>query len=260
MDEILLVNRTDSDFACTAALCFMETWLILLCCTCADENKEAVKAKEGATVTLQTRDTIHNINTQIVWTFGPENPNMRIATVKKREARSDYVERFRDRLQLDSLTGALTITQLRVTDSGVYMWQSISSNILSQNLHLSVYSSVTPPFITVNTSLVNMSCSSVILQCSAENTREMTLAWYRGRDRVKNISSPDLSFRLSLPLEIESHDGDNYSCVAENPVDEKATTLFGIVIVESVLDVSLYSLDIIFLESVIFIISSVNLE
>uniref|UniRef100_A0A3Q3QLV6 Ig-like domain-containing protein n=1 Tax=Monopterus albus TaxID=43700 RepID=A0A3Q3QLV6_MONAL len=198
---------------------------VLLCCTCADENKEAVKAKEGATVTLQTRDTIHNINTQIVWTFGPENPNMRIATVKKREARSDYVERFRDRLQLDSLTGALTITQLRVTDSGVYMWQSISSNILSQNLHLSVYSSVTPPFITVNTSLVNMSCSSVILQCSAENTREMTLAWYRGRDRVKNISSPDLSFRLSLPLEIESHDGDNYSCVAENPVDEKATTL-----------------------------------
>lgn len=30
---------------------------------------------------------------------------------------------------------------------------------------------------------------------------------------------------LSLPLEINYYDGDSYSCVAENPVEEKATKL-----------------------------------
>lgn len=32
-----------------------------------------------------------------------------------------------------------------------------------------------------------------------------------------------MSLRLNLPLEINSYDGDSYSCVAQNPVEEKAT-------------------------------------
>lgn len=58
-----------------------------------------------------------------------------------------------------------------------------------------------------------------------ENSKELTLSLYRGRDRLESTSSAVLSSRLSLALEIKSHDGDNYSCVAENPVDKKATEL-----------------------------------
>lgn len=58
-----------------------------------------------------------------------------------------------------------------------------------------------------------------------ENSRELSLSWYRERNRLKNTTSPDLSSRLCLALEIESHDEDDYICVAENPVDEKATKL-----------------------------------
>lgn len=112
---------------------------VVLSCVCAGEEREAVKAREGATVTLQTRET-RSDNEQIVWTFGPENLNMRIATVKKAGVKADYDERFRDRLQLDLRTGALTITQLRVTDSGFYTWQSISSHIIFHHFNLTVYS------------------------------------------------------------------------------------------------------------------------
>ncbi len=106
----------------------------------ASEDPEAVKASEGATVTLKTRAIRRPDNAQVVWTFGPEKPNMLIAKVKETTVRSTYDDRFRDRLQLDSQTGALTITQLRVSDSGSYLCQYIGRNILSQHFHLSVYS------------------------------------------------------------------------------------------------------------------------
>lgn len=85
--------------------------------------------------------------------------------------------------------------------------------------------SVFPPSIKVNVSLTNTSCSSVTVECFVENSKELTLSLYRGRDRLKSTSSSVLSSRLSLALEIKSHDGDDYSCVAENPVDKKATKI-----------------------------------
>lgn len=58
-----------------------------------------------------------------------------------------------------------------------------------------------------------------------ENSRELKLSWYRGRTILKSTNSAVMSSKLSLPLEINSYDGDSYSCVAENPVEEKATKL-----------------------------------
>uniref|UniRef100_A0A3Q0SDM7 Si:dkey-102c8.3 n=1 Tax=Amphilophus citrinellus TaxID=61819 RepID=A0A3Q0SDM7_AMPCI len=181
---------------------------------------------------LETVTRENLTNAQIMWTFGSENPNMLLATVKKREMKSDYDERFRDRLQLDSQTGALTITQLRVLDSGIYMWQAIGNDILLEQFNLTVYSPACPLHYIHESSLCSSSflyscksCSSVTVECSAHNSQDLILSWYKGEGRLKNTSSPDLSSRLYLPLEIESHDKDNYSCVAENPVEKKTTKL-----------------------------------
>lgn len=107
---------------------------------CAAEEKEVVTAIEEATVTLEAKETTHQNNAQVVWIYGPEQPTIRIATLKYRTFRSDYAEHFRDRLQLDHQTRALTIHRLRVSDSGVYMCQSIGARVLSQLIHLVVYS------------------------------------------------------------------------------------------------------------------------
>lgn len=112
---------------------------VLLCYVCTKEQKKAVKARERTNITLQPVESQHNA--RVVWTFGVESPNIRIASVKlNKEVKCDYEEKFRDRLLLDSHTGALTISQLEVSDSGVYQFQSISSKILSRDFHLTVYS------------------------------------------------------------------------------------------------------------------------
>lgn len=107
---------------------------------CAGEEKEVMRAIEEATVTLEAKETTHQNNAQVVWTYGPERPTARIATLKHRTFRGDYDKHFRDRLQLDHQTYALTIHQLRVSDSGIYMCQSIGAKVLSQLVHLVVYS------------------------------------------------------------------------------------------------------------------------
>uniref|UniRef100_A0A3P9AUB2 Si:dkey-102c8.3 n=1 Tax=Maylandia zebra TaxID=106582 RepID=A0A3P9AUB2_9CICH len=197
----------------------------ILCCFGGNEGKTAVKAKERADVTLQTGESPSNA--KIIWTFGAENPNMRLATIKKRVVKSDYDARFKDRLQLDSQTGALTITQLSVQDSGIYKWQAISDTILWKQFNLTVYCSLGTPSITVRSSFINKSCSAVTVECSVHNSQDLVLSWYRQEGRLTNVSSPDLSSNLYLTLEIESHDSSSYSCVAENPVEKKVTKLSG---------------------------------
>lgn len=102
-------------------------------------------------------------------------------------------------------------------------------SVALMTLHFSLFvfptGSVSPPTIKVNASLVNTRCSSLTVECSVENSRGLILSWFRGRERLKTTSSPNLSTRVFLPLEIQYHDGDNYSCLAENPVEEKATKL-----------------------------------
>uniref|UniRef100_A0A667ZZT0 Ig-like domain-containing protein n=1 Tax=Myripristis murdjan TaxID=586833 RepID=A0A667ZZT0_9TELE len=168
-------------------------------------------------------DTNHQKDSHIVWLFGRDKPTMRIASLNDGEVKTDYVDSFRDRLQLDSLNGSLTITDLRISDCGIYLGQIINTKISSHTFHLTVYSFVSPPNIKTLASLVNGSCSLTV-ECSVANGREVILAWYRGEERLSQTSSSDLSV-LSLPLEIKDHDGDIYSCVAENPVDKTATKL-----------------------------------
>uniref|UniRef100_A0A3P9QF11 SLAM family member 9-like n=1 Tax=Poecilia reticulata TaxID=8081 RepID=A0A3P9QF11_POERE len=170
---------------------------------------------ERTNVTLQPVESQHNA--RVVWTFGVESPNIRIASVKQgKEVKHDYEEKFRARLLLDSLTGALTISQLETSDSGVYQFQSISSKILSF---------LPAPSITVTSSVINSSSAAVTVECSVQNSRELKLSWYRGTERLKQTSSPSLPTELTLSLEVDAPDGDDYSCVAENPVERQTTKL-----------------------------------
>ncbi len=89
---------------------------------------KTVSVMEGDTVTLQTNVT--NIPKQniryIQWMFGPENTFI-VIRFNRGAPDIDYfnAERFRDRLQMDSQTGSLTIRNIRTTDSGLYQLQMI---------------------------------------------------------------------------------------------------------------------------------------
>ncbi|XP_073669624.1 uncharacterized protein [Paramisgurnus dabryanus] len=79
---------------------------------------------EGDSVTLNADITQIQRDQQIVWIF--ESQTL-IAEIEYGSIYDDYDERFRDRLKLDSQTGSLTITNIRITDSGHYQLKIINS-------------------------------------------------------------------------------------------------------------------------------------
>uniref|UniRef100_W5LGB6 Si:dkey-102c8.3 n=1 Tax=Astyanax mexicanus TaxID=7994 RepID=W5LGB6_ASTMX len=153
---------------------------------------------EGETVTLKTNWTEIKTNDIILWTFGTEGT--RIARLLNNEIFID--EKFRDRLQLNSLTGSLIISNIRTTDTGLYKVVFISKHNSIQHFSVTVYSVV----------------------CSVNNGYRVNLSWYNGSHQHSNISDPDNS-TLSLPLNDEHCYGSFYSCVAANPIINQTVQL-----------------------------------
>ncbi len=86
--------------------------------------------KEGESVTLDPGE-IKNLNDVMTWYFNDTlidkitgDPIKTCTDVQCNEG----TERFRDRLKLDNQTGSLTITNTRITDSGLYSLQINSSS------------------------------------------------------------------------------------------------------------------------------------
>lgn len=113
---------------------------VLLCCVSSGEEKEMVRGREGDSVTLSSRGDGCDRGTQVVWMFGSQQvPNLRIARLREGEVHTHFIESFRDRLQLDQRSGSLSITGLRLNDTGVYMCRSIGRNTFTQQFSLTVY-------------------------------------------------------------------------------------------------------------------------
>ncbi len=81
-----------------------------------------MSVKEGASVLLQTAAEIQTEDL-ILWTFGAQNR----LVVKRDSGKESTGKRFRDRLTLNTMTGSLTIRNIRITDSGHFKLQIINS-------------------------------------------------------------------------------------------------------------------------------------
>ncbi|KAL7841710.1 hypothetical protein SRHO_G00254010 [Serrasalmus rhombeus] len=189
------------------------------------DEVETVEVTEGATVTLRTHRTGIKSDDMIRWTFG--TTDTRIAQLGNRDTLTDYEERFGDRLQLDTQTGSLTISNTRTTDSGVYKAQIISKEISSKHFNVTVYATVPVPSITPRSSEsrtdLKSSSRRCSVVCSVRNAYKVTLSWYNGSD-LHSISDSGNS-TLSLPLDFEHGDNNTYSCVAANPVSNQTVHL-----------------------------------
>ncbi|XP_077081704.1 uncharacterized protein LOC143735432 [Siphateles boraxobius] len=96
----------------------------------------SVSVTEGESVTLHTDAEMHK-DALMLWRFGDKGILLAKIDVETNETSlNDADERFRDRLKLDQ-TGALTITNTRTTDSGLYELQ-IRGSESSQRFLLSV--------------------------------------------------------------------------------------------------------------------------
>ncbi|XP_029115101.1 uncharacterized protein LOC108929987 [Scleropages formosus] len=211
----------------------------MLCAVGAQET--TMRRRERDTVTLHTGVTDVQKDSVILWYFRSGVDDL-IAQFIKGETETDFDERFRDRLELDTQTGSLTIRNLNTSDSGVYRVHRVKGKPPVTEFQLVVYKAAPKPEIrhvrrrreATDRELVSkprtrtrqqdteVQSSSCRLLCSVENDRDVTLSWTRGKEMLNQTSSPHLNTTLSLHLDIEEQDNDTYSCVSSNPVSEES--------------------------------------
>ncbi|XP_067308290.1 natural killer cell receptor 2B4-like isoform X2 [Pseudorasbora parva] len=204
-------------------------------------NSETVSVLVGDSVTLDTE--IENIkrNDDLLWKFGP-NSTLIAKIIKWSYMFSIFVSGqlpFRDRLQLDHQTGSLTIKNTRSEHSGVYKLTIISGRkTFNKSYSLKIYAPLPIPIIhsvsvqnsteprQINSKDLDRSLApACALMCSVKNATGATLSLYKGNDLVSSVNSSDFNSNLSLPLDMEYHDDNTYSCVVNNPFSNQTTLL-----------------------------------
>ncbi|XP_046698693.1 signaling lymphocytic activation molecule-like isoform X2 [Silurus meridionalis] len=207
----------------------LRTFLSLMCCLLSAAGDEMVTLQEveGTTITLHTGITGIQTDAHIVWFYGPEKAEEKILNSQmfKGETVTEISERFKERLQLDRSSGALTIRNISRNHSGVYLLHVITGRLSSRTFRVSVYAPVSTPVINVRKKRSGFSTESCSLLCSVENGEDVKLSWYRENERISITNNTDLSVPLNLPLLIQHHEKNTYICVSANPVSNKTTSL-----------------------------------
>ncbi|XP_053475481.1 natural killer cell receptor 2B4-like [Ictalurus furcatus] len=207
------------------------TFLPLLCCLLCAAGDETVTLQEveGTTITLHTGITGIQSDAQILWFYGPEKAEEKILfrQVFKGETVTEISERFKERLQLDRISGALTIRNISRNHSGVYLLQVITGRTSSRTFSVRVYAPVSTPVIIKRENRSVVSTEACSLLCTVENGEDVKLSWYRENERISITNNTDLSVPLNLSLQIQHHDNNTntYICVSANPVSNKSSSL-----------------------------------
>ncbi|XP_042624901.1 T-lymphocyte surface antigen Ly-9 [Cyprinus carpio] len=201
------------------------------------DNTETVRVMLGDPVTLHTDLGTVRRDDHIVWVFGPDSPDNQIAELMKWSYMlSIYVSGkmpFRDALQLNHQTGSLTIKNTKSEHSGRYKLTIIHDRKTShKRFDVIVYAALSVPIISADSSQNSTASErsagpACVLVCSVTNASRATLSFFKGSDLVSSVSGSDSSSSLSLPLEVEYHDENSYSCVVNNSISNHST-LFNI--------------------------------
>ncbi|XP_047671873.1 CD48 antigen-like isoform X2 [Tachysurus fulvidraco] len=203
---------------------------LLLCCLLCEAGDETVTLQEleGTTITLNPGITGIQSNAQILWRYGPEKEDKTILNSYMHGGVifTNISEGFKERLQLDRNSGALTIRNISRTDSGVYTFHTLNGRVSSRTFSVSVYAPVSTPVIINERGKPSViSTETCFLLCSVENGEDVKLSWYRENERISITNNTDLSVPLNLSLQIQHNDTNTYICVSANPVSHKTTSL-----------------------------------
>ncbi|KAL1251984.1 hypothetical protein QQF64_019780, partial [Cirrhinus molitorella] len=156
-----------------------------------------ISVTEGDSVTLNT-DLTEISKNDILWECETELIAV-IHRATQRFSTSDGGDgRFRNRLKLDNQTGSLTITNITTEHAGDYKLKITGGKRSSKAFRVSVYARLPIPFF----SKIFSSSSNCTLLCSVFVVSRVTLSWYEGNSLLSSVSVSDLSFSVSLPLEV----------------------------------------------------------
>ncbi|XP_056615773.1 uncharacterized protein LOC130430638 [Triplophysa dalaica] len=137
--------------------------------------------------------------------------------------------RFKNRLQLDITTGSLTVNIIRKIHSGQFNVKIIKSFRVfdCQNYKVTVQPYLHDPVITRNSSKCSTSnISKCDVTCSEVNVTHASLSWYEENSLISITSVFKLNTtNITLCLEVEYQDPNNYSCVVNNSFTNRTAQL-----------------------------------
>ncbi|XP_048024325.1 uncharacterized protein LOC125254015 isoform X2 [Megalobrama amblycephala] len=134
----------------------------------SDDGVKKRSAMKGKSVTLQTRITYKPEDDVIEWTFGPQDTALAKTDIKNKILiyNKDDV-RFKDRLQLNPISGDLTVKNINTEVSGVYKVKIIKRTYTLQKI-FSVTLNYPRPFSGSKVKkIVSGICGSIALVCAA---------------------------------------------------------------------------------------------
>ncbi|KAI1896970.1 hypothetical protein AGOR_G00100400 [Albula goreensis] len=127
-------------------------------------------------------------------------------------------EQFRGRVQWDSSTGNLSITGLKMGDSGTYeiLNNDDETKDKSFQYHLTVYVPVLAPSV-----IVTHDEHPCKLLCTVGRGTQVTLSWYREGESLIHTPLVNAPYHLPVPV----YENENYTCVANNSVSIEMTSV-----------------------------------
>uniref|UniRef100_A0A8C9VY34 Ig-like domain-containing protein n=1 Tax=Scleropages formosus TaxID=113540 RepID=A0A8C9VY34_SCLFO len=186
-------------------------------------ERRQLTAMKGRSITLEAGTAELRRDSHVVWLFGSPEPTTVMAALFDGRSSTDYSDRFGDRLQLDTRTVSLTLSNLSTGDTGIYQLKLLKGDLPVATFTLSVYEVEMLRFF-------SRPCICSVL-CSVENDRDVTLSWTRGKEILNQTremeilnqtSSPHLNTTLSLRLDIDiERHPETYYCEVKNPVSSE---------------------------------------
>ncbi|XP_016377118.1 uncharacterized protein LOC107715476 [Sinocyclocheilus rhinocerous] len=191
---------------------YFETISVISSSVVSDVGADVVplSVMEGDSVTLYT-GLIKSQQERMKWYFHVD----RIAEITGDQSKictdDQCKERFRDRLKLDHQTGSLTITNTRITDSGLYKLL-----INSHNSEIIFGVSVSDAFGVDTDGVSVMEGDSVALHTDVKMTQQDRIRWYFNSIRIAEIiynhskicTDEQCKERFRGRLKLDSHTGD----------------------------------------------------
>ncbi|XP_055074558.2 SLAM family member 9-like [Misgurnus anguillicaudatus] len=198
-------------------------------CLCSSgvfgDEVKSVSVMEGDSVTLPSNITEILRDDVIQWMFVVTNESL-VRFNKAANKTTIYANvfdgRFRDRLQVNNLTGDLIITNITTQHTGLYRVIITSATEISYRFNVIVYARLPVPVITTQNSS-SSERASCVFECSVMNVTDVSLSWYKGNSLLSSISVSDLNIS-SISLHLKCLD-DSYSCVVNNPISNQTQHL-----------------------------------
>ncbi|XP_051956658.1 uncharacterized protein LOC127625413 [Xyrauchen texanus] len=130
---------------------FASMWIFILFFVNVKVGGEAgdvgtVTVMEGGVLSLPSGVTDLEEHTQVLWSFKSASLNTRVAQLYHGNIYTNYHERFSGRAQLDQQTGSLTISDIRMDESGVYdVFIIMNRHISERKYKVDVYAPIIVP-------------------------------------------------------------------------------------------------------------------